>query len=96
MSRLTRDGAAKTVYRDQILRRERGQGNINFPCSADHEQDWQPYSVHPYSSCTVCDDHTTYRELFMADCSLLTESKSSATIISADLLGDDLEAVPDR
>ena len=20
----------------------RGQGNINFPCSADHEQDWQP------------------------------------------------------
>ena len=22
---------------DQILRRERGQGNINFPCSAHHE-----------------------------------------------------------
>ena len=28
MSRLTRDGTAKTVSRDQILRRERGQGNI--------------------------------------------------------------------
>ena len=49
MSRLTRDGTADTVLRDQILRRERGQGNIHFPCSADHEQDWQPYPVDPYS-----------------------------------------------
>ena len=40
---------AETVSRDQILRHERGQGNINFPCSADHEQDWQPYPVDPYS-----------------------------------------------
>ena len=30
-------------------REQRGQGNINFPCSADHEQDWQPYPVDPYS-----------------------------------------------
>ena len=42
-SRLTRDGTAEPVSRDQILRHARGQGNINFPCSADHEQDWQPY-----------------------------------------------------
>ena len=28
--------------------------NINFPCSADHEQDWQPYPVDPYS-CYMCD-----------------------------------------
>ena len=35
MSRLTRDGTAEPVSRDQILRRQRGQGNINFPCSAD-------------------------------------------------------------
>ena len=48
ISRLTRDGTAETVSRDQILRRERGQGNIHFPCSADHEQDWQPYPVDPY------------------------------------------------
>ena len=27
-----------------------------FPCSADHEQDWQPYPVDPYSS-YMC-DHT--------------------------------------
>ena len=45
MSRLTRDGTAEPVSRDQILRRERGQGNINFPCSADHVHDWQPYPV---------------------------------------------------
>ena len=25
-------------------------------CSADHEQDWQPYPVDPYSA--ICDDHT--------------------------------------
>ena len=37
MSRLTRDGTAEPVSRDQILRCERGQGNIHFPCSADHE-----------------------------------------------------------
>ena len=34
MSRLTRDGTAEPVSRDQILRRERGQGIIHFPCSA--------------------------------------------------------------
>ena len=49
MSRLTRDGTAEPVSRDQILRRERGQGNINFPPSADHEQDWQPYPFDLYS-----------------------------------------------
>ena len=56
MSRLTRDGTAETVSRDQILRRGQGQGNSHFPCSADHEQDWQPYPVDPYS-CYMC-DHT--------------------------------------
>ena len=45
MSRLTRDGTAEPVSRDQILRHVRGQGNINFSCSADHEQNWQPYPV---------------------------------------------------
>ena len=38
----------RTVSRDQIRRRERGQGNMNFPSSADHEQDWQPCPVDPY------------------------------------------------
>ena len=56
MSRLTRDGTAKPVSRDQILRRERRQGNFHFPCLVDHEQDWQPYPVDPYSA--ICDDHS--------------------------------------
>ena len=56
MSRLTRDGTAEPVSRDQILRHARGQGNVHFPCLADHEQDWQPYPVDPYSA--ICDDHT--------------------------------------
>ena len=46
MSKLTRDGTAEPVSRDQILRRERGQRIVHFPCSAaDHEQDWQPCPV---------------------------------------------------
>ena len=56
MSRLTRDGTAEPVSRDQILRHARGQVNVHFPCSADHEQDWQPDPVDPYSA--ICDDHT--------------------------------------
>ena len=40
---------AEPVSRDQMIRRDRGQGNIHFPCSVDHEQDWQPYSVDPCS-----------------------------------------------
>ena len=58
MSRLTRDGTAEPVSRDQIiLRRERGQGNIHFSGSADHVQDWQPYYPVDQYSCYMC-DHT--------------------------------------
>ena len=56
MSSLARDGTAEPVSRDQIFRHERGQGNIHLPCSADHEQDWQPYPVDPLSA--INDDHT--------------------------------------
>ena len=56
MSRLTRDETAEPVSRDQILRRERGQGKNHFPCSAGHEQDWQPCPVDP--SLAMCDDNT--------------------------------------
>ena len=63
MSRVTRDGTRlPNPSRDQILRHERGQGNIHFPCSADHEQDWQPYPVDPYFCC-VC-DHTYIQSSF--------------------------------
>ena len=56
MSRLTRDRTVEPISRDHVLRRERGQGNIHFPYSADHEQGWQPYPVDLYSA--VCDVHT--------------------------------------
>ena len=58
ISRLTRDGTAEPVSRAQILRRVRGRGNwnIHFLCSVDHEQDRQPYPVDSYSA--LCDDHT--------------------------------------
>ena len=46
----------RNVSRDQILSREREQGNVHFPCPADHEHDWQPYPVDPYYA--ICDDHT--------------------------------------
>ena len=66
MSRLKRAGTAEPASRDQILRRERVQGNIHFPCSADHEQDWQPYPVDPYS-CYMCDHAYTFCTGFSYD-----------------------------
>ena len=63
MSSLTRDGTAEPVSLDQILRRERGQGKINFPCSVDQdkeEEDWQPYPVNPYTLAICVTIHTTY------------------------------------
>ena len=53
MSRLTRDGTAEPVSCDQILRHVRGQGNFHFTSSADHQQDWQPYPVDPYSAIII-------------------------------------------
>ena len=44
------------LARPNSMSQTRGQGNINFPCLADHEQNWQPYPVDPYS-CYMC-DHT--------------------------------------
>ena len=55
-NRLTRDGTAEPVSRDQFLRHKLGQGKIHFPCSADHEQDWSSYPVD--HSLAICDAHT--------------------------------------
>ena len=57
LSRLTRDGTAEPVSRDQVIRREQGQqGKNTFPCSVDHEQDWQPYPV-DLCCCYMCEDY---------------------------------------
>ena len=54
MSRLTRLAKPNSQART-------GTGEYYFPFSADHEQEWQPYPVDPYSA--ICDDHTyTYNE----------------------------------
>ena len=54
-SGLRQDGTAKSVPRNQFRRRERGQGKHHFPLLSDHEQEWQPYLVHPYFP--ECADH---------------------------------------
>ena len=61
MSRLTRDETAEPFSGDQILRLERGQGNTYFPCSVDHEQDWQTYLVDSYFLLYVKTIHTYAR-----------------------------------
>ena len=49
-----RDGGTRLARPNSQART--GTGEYYFPCSADHEQDWQPYPVDPYSA--ICDDHT--------------------------------------
>ena len=62
MSTLTRDGTAEPVSRDQILRRERGQGIIHFPCSAS----WPRAGLATLPS---CDGHTYKQALHTYRCS---------------------------
>ena len=37
------------LVRPTSQERTRGQENMHFSCSADHEQSWQPNPVDPYS-----------------------------------------------
>ena len=97
MSRLTRDGTAEPVSRDQILRRERGQRNINFlPCSADHEQDGQPYPVDPYSCYILCDDHTYIHTYIHTSSYVIVQHEDKCLILftqyrKKSLVGEDSE-----
>ena len=70
-----RDGTAEPVSRDQALRHVRGQGNIHFPCSADHAQDWQlltrlirtllyVMTIHTYNINTYIHTVLLYRESY--------------------------------
>ena len=49
-----RDGSTRLARPNSQART--GTRGYYFPCSADHEQDWKPYPVDPYSA--ICDDHT--------------------------------------
>ena len=55
-----RDGMVEPVSRDQILRRERKKKKeeTKNPCSAHHEQDWQPYRLIPNLLVHVMAKHT--------------------------------------
>ena len=55
-SRLTRDGTAEPSRETKFSGTHGDRGIFICLCSADHEQDWQPYPVDPYSA--ICDDHT--------------------------------------
>ena len=57
MRTMAQEGTTEPISEDQILRRERGQGNIHFPCPADQE-DWQTYPVDIYYY--PIDDDQTY------------------------------------
>ena len=50
-----RDGRSRRAR--PISMREQGQGKPNFPCSGDHEQDWQPYLVDACSLLQVLTIH---------------------------------------
>ena len=45
MNELARNGRPVTL--DQILGGERGREKTRVACSADHDQDWQPYRLVP-------------------------------------------------
>ena len=59
ISRLTRDGTAEPVSRDQTLSRERGQGNIHFPWCRIGNKANLTRLIDPYS-CSMCDHTYTY------------------------------------
>ena len=46
--------------------RTRTEWNINFARAADHEQDWQPYPVDPYS-CYMCVTHIPSVSIFLLE-----------------------------
>ena len=45
---ITKGRGTWSIGRCTVL--QRGQRKVPFPCSADHEQDWQPCPVHTYSA----------------------------------------------
>ena len=62
MSRLTRDGTAEPISRDQILRHARGQGNIVFPVQLTTSRIGNLtrliHTLLYVMTIHICDDHT--------------------------------------
>ena len=55
-----RDGRTRLARSNSQTRTGTGKHSLSFPCPADHEQDWQPYSVDPYPASA---DHTNIPKL---------------------------------
>ena len=69
MSRLTRDGTTEPVSRDQILRRERGQGTVTFPVQLTTSR--IDNLTRLILTLAICDDHTSielYTHTSVLDC----------------------------
>ena len=79
-SRLTQDGTAEPFSRNQILRRDCGQGNIHFPCSADHVQDyWQPHTL---AICVCVTIYTLKVDFFLdtSNCFIWAHNQSEVSV----------------
>ena len=78
MSRLTRDGTAEPVSRDQILRHARGQGNIIFPVqlTTSRIDNNLSYPVDPYSA--ICDDNTYIHTAYILQLAAMTIDSSES------------------
>ena len=72
-----RDGCTRLTRPNSQART--GTGEYYIPCSADHEQDWQPYPVDPYSA--ICDDHT-YIHTYFRTCLHSTKIESKCPQIT--------------
>ena len=82
MSRLTRDGTAEPVSRDQILRHARGQGNIIFPVQLTTSRIGNLTPVDPHSA--ICDNHTYIHTYISVLCGRDQKERSSNESIHAD------------
>ena len=65
MSRLTRDGTAEPVSRDQILRRGRGQRNIIFPVQVTTSRIGNLNPVDPCSATVYVTTFHTYIHIYI-------------------------------
>ena len=78
MSRLTRDGTAEPVSRDQIFRHARGQGNIIFPVQLTTSRIGNLTRL-IHALLYVMTIHT-YSRMYFCFCSLATSEEEQADV----------------
>ena len=94
MSRLTRDGTAELVSRDEILRRERGHGKFHFSLFSSPRAGLAIYPVDPYSAETA--DHTYIHHIesthFGISHTLVSKAVHAASINDSSSFGPRIDA----